>query len=98
MSPARKPQLPHLAAFLSGYLHEDFLLDHDTPEQALAEFLAVSTPAERRALAKDWRLFRASVESLPWPAVRQGLAAVGGAWRPPSRAALDRLFSMLDGV
>jgi len=96
MSPARKPPLPHLAAFLSGYLHEDFLLDHDTPAQALAEFLKVATAAERRGLAKDWRTFKASMESQSWPAVRTALAAVGGAWRPRSRAALDRLFSMLD--
>ena len=108
MSPERHPagkkapldqaQLPHLAAFLSGYLHEDFLLDHDTPEQALAEFLAASTLAERRRLARDWRMFKASMEDRPWPAVRHALAGVGGAWRPPSRAALDRLFSVLDGL
>jgi hypothetical protein len=89
--------LPHLSAFLSGYLHQDFLLEYDTPADALAGFLAECSPAERKGLAKDWRMFAAAVQGRRWPAVRTVFASLGGAWRPPSKAALDRLFSILDG-
>ena len=94
-SPAT-PALRHLSSFLAGYLHEDFLLDYDTPASALAGFLADCSVAERRGLAKDWRTFVTATEGRPWPAVRAAFAALGGAWLPPSRAALDVVFSTLD--
>ena len=90
------PALPFLSSFLSGYLHEDFLLDYDTPAAALAGFLADCSVAERRGLAKDWRTFVAAMNDRPWPAVRAAFTALGGAWLPPSRAGLDVLFSTLD--
>jgi hypothetical protein len=109
MSPARKTTkptkttpppsadaLPHLSAFLSGYLHEDFRLDYDTPAAAMADFLSECNSAERRRLTKDWRTFTAAVEGRPWREVRTAFSVLGGAWRPPSRAALDALFSALD--
>jgi hypothetical protein len=92
-SPARA--LPHLSSFLSGYLHEDFLLDYDAPGAALAGFLAECSPAERRGLARDWRTFVVATEGRPWPVVRAAFTALGGAWRPSSKAALDQLFSVL---
>src|SRR5213075_1439922 len=89
------PALPHLSAFLSGYLHQDFRLDYETPAEALAGFLAECSPAERRGLTKDWRTFTTAIEGQPWRDVRKGFLALGGAWVPPSRAALESVFSPL---
>jgi hypothetical protein len=89
------PPLPHLAAFLSGYLHEDFGLDYDSPSAAVAAFLSECNPAERRGLAKDWRTFSTATEEQPWRDVRRAFSALGGAWLPSSRAALRSAFSAL---
>ena len=40
---------PALTQFLSGYLHEDFVLDHKTPEGARAAFLKDANARERAA-------------------------------------------------
>ena len=86
---------PHLAAFLSGYLHQDFLLDHATPADALRAFLADGSAAERRGLRRDWRAFAAATGHLTWREQRRALLALGGAWSPASRAALLALFADL---
>lgn len=94
-SPPTAGTLPHLTAFLSAYLHEDFLLDHETPAAALQTFLAEASAAERRALADEWRLFDSATQGLAWSDVKQAFAALGGAWNPPTRAALLELFEAL---
>jgi hypothetical protein len=93
LSVTTRDTLPHLAAFLSGYLHEDFLLDYDSPSAALAGFLSEANATERRRLARDWATFAAAVEGRPWTEVRAAFAALGGAWRPSSRAALHAAFA-----
>ena len=53
-SPSIDPErFPHLAAFLAGYLHQDFVLDHKTPAGALKAFLADAGPKDRAALVAD---------------------------------------------
>jgi hypothetical protein len=94
--PPSPDRFPHLSAFLSGYLHQDFVLDHETPAAALAAFLSEAGAEERAALREEWRNFRAAVEGLLWRDARQAFAALGGAWRPRSRAALLGLFDALE--
>ena len=94
-APLTAAALPHLSAFLSGYMHQDFLHDYDSPADALAGFLAECSPAERQALTTNWRTFRAATKEHPWRDARNAFSALGGAWLPPSRAALDALFSAL---
>ena len=82
-------QFPALAQFLSGYLHEDFVLDHKTPEGARDAFLKDANARERSALADEFERFLATVQTLSWADVRSGFSALGGAWTPKSRAALN---------
>lgn len=89
-------RFPHLAAFLAGYLHQDFVLDHQTPAGALKAFLNDAGPKDRTALAADWKAFRSAIEGAGWRETKEALAALGGAWRPDSRAALLALFAALE--
>ena len=79
---------PALAQFLSGYLHEDFMLDHKTPEGARDAFLKDANARERAAVQKDLDRFLATSETLAWTNVRADFGALGGAWTPKSKAAL----------
>jgi hypothetical protein len=87
---------PHLRAFLSGYLHQDFLLDHRTPGDALRAFLAEASAAERRALRDDVRAFLAATGGAPWREALEAFLGLGGAWLPPSRRALVGLLAGVD--
>jgi len=86
---------PHLRGFLSGYLHQDFLLDHGTPGAALRAFLADASAAERKALREDVRAFLAATGATSWRETLQAFLGLGGAWLPPSCRAL---LSLLAGV
>ncbi|MGE3507764.1 MAG: contact-dependent growth inhibition system immunity protein [Vicinamibacterales bacterium] len=94
-APLTADRFPHLAAFLSGYLHQDFVIDHRTPADALQAFLREADAAQRTALREEWRALAAEIEGLAWRDVRDTIAALGGAWRPASRAALLALFDEL---
>ena len=82
-------QFPALTQFLCGYLHEDFVLDHKTPEGARDAFLKDASARERAAVADEFERFLASVETLSWTDARTGFNALGGAWTPKSRATLN---------
>ena len=94
MSAAKKrasapDRFPALTQFLSGYLHQDFVLDHKTPEGARDAFLNDANARERAAVADEFERFLATAETLSWTAARTGFSALGGAWTPKSRAALN---------
>lgn len=88
-------RFPHLSAFLGGYLHQDFALDHKTPADALRAFLADANAQEREALQQDWRSFLDVSGGLPWRYLRVAFSRLGGAWQPGSRSALLALFEGL---
>ena len=88
--------LPHLEAFLHGYLHQDFLRDHEGPAAVLAAFLSECGPEERKGLRDDWMEFQQATAGCPWRTTRKAFARLGGTWLPPSRLALDRLFTALE--
>lgn len=97
-SPSALPsveQFPHLVTFLSGYLHQDFVLDHKTPAGALRAFLSDAGADERAALRQEWRAFVKASDGRSWRDVCEAFTALGGAWRPASRAALLALFDEL---
>lgn len=92
---ASPERFPHLSAFLSGYLHQDFTLDHKTPADALRAFLADANAEERDALRRDWRSFLDASGGLQWRYMRAAFSRLGGAWQPGSRSALLALFEAL---
>lgn len=88
-------EFPALRAFLSGYLHEDFVVEHGTPEGALRAFMCDAGAGARRALGAEVARFVDKARGRPWSQVRRQFIQLGGAWTPPSRAAVDALFAAL---
>ncbi len=82
---------PRLSRFASGYLHQDFVIEHKTPGGALKAFLADASPDERAELLADVERFLAESLWRPWSEVRAAFLALGGAWAPRSRAELVAL-------
>ena len=98
---ARMPspsELPALAAFLSGYLHEDFVVEHETPEGAIRAFAHDATAAERKRLARDLNRYLALSADWSWLDIRRGWTGLGGAWAPRSRQALSQFAARIDAV
>lgn len=85
-------EFPALEQFLSGYLHQDFVLEHKTPQGALRAFLADAAREERDALFEELARFLTRSRGMAWNDVRQAFLALGSAWNPPSRAVLSALL------
>jgi hypothetical protein len=93
-----RSELPMLSAFLSGYLHEDFVAEHETPEGAIRAFARDATAAERRRLASDLERYLALSTGWSWRDVKRGWASLGGAWTPRSRQALAAFAAAVDAA
>jgi hypothetical protein len=87
-----------LSSFLSGYLHEDFFLEHRTPDGAMGAFCLNASPGERSALRKDCERFLAATKDWPLRDVKKAMRELGGAWAPRSRAALETVFASVGAV
>lgn len=83
-----RDEFPALYAFLSGYLHEDFVVEHKTPRAASRAFVRDARPAEQRALQQEAARFIAISGDWPWRDVRRAFSDLGARWAPKSRAAL----------
>lgn len=83
---------PHLRQFVGGYLHEDFVHEHDTPTGARDAYLRDASRDERSAFRAEAAAFLEATDHLDWSEVRAAFGALGGAWLPRSRAALAALL------
>ena len=92
----RPEDFPALAQFFSGYLHQDFLLDHGSAPAAARSFRADASPDEARAV--DDELDRLLILTERWTVtqIRRFLKSLGAAWLPSSRADLEALRSARD--
>ena len=79
---------PELQRVFAGYLHEDVLVEHGSPEAALRAFHADAAPAELRRFRKEMKRFLALTSTLDFDKVRALLHKLGSRWVPPSREAL----------
>lgn len=93
-NPLHPDLFPRLAEFAAGYLHQDFALDHETPEHALRAFFDEANVEERKALREELARFREAAADASWADAREAFEALGGAWRPRSRAALEALLQL----
>lgn len=84
---------PELQKFFGGYLHEDFVEMHATPEGALRAFEADASDAERRRFRSEVARLRELVESAKLDDVRALLQELGAKWVPRSRADLTKWLS-----
>lgn len=85
-------RFPALSQFAGGYLHEDFVAEHGTARRAREAFLREASARERAAFGREGQRFVEETAALPWAEARAAFTALGGAWRPASRAALTALF------
>jgi len=87
-----KPEdFPALAQFFGGYLHQDFLLDHESAPAAARSFRADASPEEARAVDDELDRLLAMTERWTVTQIRRFLKALGAAWLPSSRADLEAL-------
>lgn len=88
-SRAGKAGYPALRAFCRAYLHQDVLAGTDSVVAAVDSFRADATPAERRALASDWRRFLSDRHGHTIEAIAARLGTLGAAWTPTTMAELE---------
>jgi len=79
---------PELQRVFAGYLHEDVLVEHGSPEAALRAFCADAAPAELQRFRKEMKRFLALTSTLDFDKVRALLHRLGSRWTPPTREAL----------
>ena len=79
---------PELQRVFAGYLHEDVLVEHGSPEAALRAFRADAAPADERRFRREVKRFLTQTSALDFDTVRALLHNLGCRWVPPSREAL----------
>jgi len=93
----RVPDYPQLRQFFEGYLHEDFVQEHKSPDGALRAFEADASTAELRRFRAEAKRLLARVESEDLEKIRELLATLGSSWSPRSRAAVAKLLAAAAG-
>jgi hypothetical protein len=93
----RAPDYPQLRQFFEGYLHEDFVQEHGSPQGALRAFEADASAAELRRFRAEAKRLLATVESEELGEIRELLSKLGSTWAPRSRAAVAKLLSAAAG-
>jgi hypothetical protein len=83
---------PDLQRAFTGYLHEDFLEEYETPAAALRAFQDEADEAEGHRFRTEARRFIDRTADLDFGAVRALMARLGCRWTPPSRKALTTLL------
>ena len=94
----RVPDYPHLRQFFEGYLHEDFVQEHRSPQGALRAFEADASAAERRRFRAEAKRLLARVESEELDGIRELLARLGSRWAPRSRAEVAKFLATAAGA
>ena len=82
-----------LKRVFSGYLHQDYRLEHATPEAAVRAFLSEASDAEAARFRAEAQRFLAHTALLDFDEVRDLLARLGCGWSPVTRDALTALLS-----
>lgn len=84
---------PMLATFLRGYLHQDWALDYESPQQARDVFLADASVEERAEYAREAQRITHLVSAMSLRDVTTLLTdRLGGHWIPES---LDDVLRVL---
>jgi hypothetical protein len=88
MTGLRASDFPELHRVFAGYLHEDFVAEHGSPDAALEAYWSDANDAERRRFDQESRRFLEATESLDFSDVQALIERLGSRWLPPSRDAL----------
>jgi hypothetical protein len=92
----RLAEFKTLAAFLQGYLHQDFRAEYKTPVAALEAYCREASPGEVKKLKIELARFVRQSRAWPFPAVQETLGReFHCGWLPRRRADLVRLLTAL---
>ena len=98
--PTTRSPYPQLESFFAGYLNQDFPEIYGDLAGAVRAFAADASAAERQALARDWRAFRAEVgEDVTVNSLGRTIASrFSSAWVPRRRTEVDQLDRLLGAL
>ncbi|MFL6514826.1 MAG: contact-dependent growth inhibition system immunity protein [Chthoniobacterales bacterium] len=83
-----------LSEFLSGYLHQDFRSEYETPKAAVKAYRREATHDEVERLRIQFERFVAETRAMPFTAVQQLLVdEFHSGWLPQSREDLTKLVT-----
>ncbi len=89
-------EYPALRQFFHGYLHEDYVDEYGSAEDAATEFWQDADPEEREQVAAEWRKFLKDTEGAPITTVREVLSEkFGSGWHFSEKEELERLSAVL---
>ena len=92
----RRQAFPAFAAFVRGYLHEDFAEVHGSVSAAAAAFCADANPVERQALAQELSKLVTITADRPLSEFQRFVQReLGGAWNPDSQTELEDLVKLV---
>jgi FMN phosphatase YigB (HAD superfamily) len=92
----RAADLPALAAFARGYLHEDLLVEHGSATNAAAAFARDASPDERRQLVDDLEQLLRAFEGRHASRVAKFFSdELRAAWTPASLDDVQALLAFL---
>jgi CdiI immunity protein len=86
-------RFPQLSRVFSGYLHEDFAVEHGGPDAALLAFREDASPAEWRRFQREARRLARLAGDENFDDVCTLIHRLGSRWTPPSRAVLIALLT-----
>ena len=90
-------ELPRLAIFLAGWLHQDLAVEHGSAARAAWEYASEAELDELEELGAEWNVLRAAAHEAPLDAVNDALRRrFGSDWRATSRDEIDAVARELE--
>lgn len=88
-----------LREFLRGYLHEDYLHEHGSLQNAVRHFAQDAEPDGRAAVLRQWQSFLELTRPQPLPVIARLLnSSLGSAWIPRHPGELEELTKLLQKI
>jgi len=89
--------MPRVAAFLAGYLHEDWTLDYGSPAEAMYEHLREADWDDVEELAAEWAVIEVASRTMPLEELAELFhSRFRAAWRPISRSEIEKISAELE--
>ncbi len=94
----RVSELPHLAAFVRAYLHEDLIAEYGSAMAAADAFVRDASTAERQAVARELERVAEALEKRSAEQVSRFFdETLRAAWTPSSTQELRMLMARIAG-
>jgi hypothetical protein len=95
----RASELPHLAAFVRAYFHEDLIVEYGSATAAVDAFVRDASMAERQAVARELERVADALEKKSAEQVSRFFGeTLRAAWAPSSAQELRMLMARIAGT